>query len=602
MQYPEPIIRSRKIDPEIVALSLKQGAHPVVARILAARPFPASRDIAEIIAPRLMHLDPPNLMADMDAASERIADAVVNRECIGIETDHDCDGQTAHAILQGALTDYFGHPHDKIRSYIGHRIKEGYGLSAALTDRILLDDNRPSLIITADNGSSDEPSIRRLAEAGIDVVVTDHHEVPEEGPPKSALAVVNPTRKGCNYPDPCIAGCMVSWLVAAQTRRVLMERGYLNGNTPSLKDLLDYVAVGTVADCVSIARSRNNRAVVKFGISLIEKGARPCWEVVKPHLPNPFVRSEDLAFKIGPLLNSDGRLSSARGSVDYLLADDVFTARENISKLLEKNERRKKIEKELEEVAMNRALGVFAAGGVSICVLLEEGHPGVHGIVASRVKERFGRPSIMFSPKEGAKELITGSARGVDHFHVRRALQRVSESRPGLMAGFGGHRGAAGLTLQRENFDAFSKAFEIAAREQLSNADVGPVIWTDGFIEPKDLTLGFVDTLKILEPYGREFDSPVFEAVGKILFIRLVGKDKTHAQVTVDIDGGIYKGIWFRIVGKTGDPIPLSIGETVSLIFSLGENHYRNQRTFQLRIIHYRRPADRPGVMQGVQN
>lgn len=584
--FPNPTIKRRTVDRRVERLCLDCGVHPIVARIVAARPFPKACELDHILDPKLSTLSPPRLMADITIAADRIAAAVIGGECIGVETDHDCDGQTSHAVLHSCLTDYFHHPKEKIRSYIGHRIKEGYGLSEKLTDRILSGNPPPTLIITADNGSSDEPSIRRLAESGIDVVVTDHHEIPAEGPPPSAYACVNPTRKECDYPDPFIAGCMVSWLVMAQTRQVLVAKGHLAGDAPNLKGLLDYVAVGTVADCVSIARSHNNRAVVKYGLTLIEKESRPCWSAVKPLLSNTSVRAEDLAFKIGPLLNSDGRLYSAHGSVDYLLSREVAEAKRSVAQLVEKNGQRKAIEKELTTSALEKAVEIVAAGAYSVCIFLEEGHSGVHGIVASRVREKFGRPAIMFSPKAEDRAMLTGSARGVDALHVRDALQHVEDQTPGIIASFGGHRGAAGLSVLRENYKVFCTAFETAVRVQLRASDIGPEILTDGVIGKRDLNLSLVDTLRILEPFGREFDPPVFEARALVMTIRRVGQDKTHAQLSLRIEGTVYQGIWFRMVQNQEDPLPVQADEEVNLVFSVMENNYRNRRSLKIQVIH----------------
>lgn len=278
---PKPKVQNRSIDADQCQRMIEAGLHPVMAKIIASRPIPASSAIDEWLSPSLARLDHPHLMKDMDKAVERIAKAIINKEMIGLETDHDCDGQTSHALLYCAFIDYFNHPSDRIRSYIGHRLNEGYGLSVSVMNRMLADDPRPSLVITADNGSSDEAQIVHLKQAGIDVIVTDHHAIPSEGIPKSAFAVLNPTREDCGYPDPLIAGCMVAWLLMAGVRNELIKLNYLPASAPSLAKLLDYVAVGTIADCVSIARSRNNRAVVNYGLKLINQFSRPCWQALR---------------------------------------------------------------------------------------------------------------------------------------------------------------------------------------------------------------------------------------------------------------------------------------------------------------------------------
>ena len=223
-------------------------------------------DNIEIIDPGLNQLEHPQKLEDLDLAADRIVKAIKNNEIIGIETDHDCDGQTAHAVVYYNLV-RFGVVKRNIRSYIGHRLKEGYGLSAQLTKRILADSPPVSLIITADNGSSDELNIAKLKNEGIDVIVTDHHKIPITGVPRSAYACINPTREYSNYSDCYIAGCMVAWLLMTVVRVKLIEANILKPDFPKLLDSLDFVAVGTMADCVSLANSVNNRvgAILTFG-------------------------------------------------------------------------------------------------------------------------------------------------------------------------------------------------------------------------------------------------------------------------------------------------------------------------------------------------
>ncbi|NCX93801.1 MAG: single-stranded-DNA-specific exonuclease RecJ, partial [Gammaproteobacteria bacterium] len=309
-----PKMIRRKPHLEVLEALTAAGFNPFLARIVAGRIKPGQTfDGVNFLGPKLQVLDHPRSIKDIDKAVSRLVAAIANQEIIAIETDHDCDGQTAHAVMHTALIEIFGVPASKVQSFIGHRMKEGYGLSDAVATRILNAIPRPNVVITADNGSSDEPRIARLKEAGIDVIVTDHHHLPEEGPPKSAYACLNPTREDCDFPDDSIAGCMVAWLLMSALRQALIEAGLLSEKAPSLKGLLDYVAVGTVADCVSLSRSLNNRAVIRAGLQLISQMQRPCWQAILPLLKRPFLRAEDLGFTIGPMLNSDGRLSDAFG-------------------------------------------------------------------------------------------------------------------------------------------------------------------------------------------------------------------------------------------------------------------------------------------------
>jgi single-stranded-DNA-specific exonuclease len=220
-KLPLATIKERAINQALMQQGVQQGLAPILAKLIAARPTPPVHVGAtplDLFHPKLSKLSDPSAMVDIDKAAARVGMAIMNGECIGLETDHDCDGQTAHAILYYNLAQHFRHPAEKIKSYIGHRLEEGYGLSQKVADRILADSPRPTVIITADNGSSDEARIAQLKAQNIDVIVTDHHQIPKEGIPKSAYACLNPTRPDCNFGDPYIAGCMVAWLLMVKVR------------------------------------------------------------------------------------------------------------------------------------------------------------------------------------------------------------------------------------------------------------------------------------------------------------------------------------------------------------------------------------------------
>lgn len=582
---PKPKIKSRTPDLARLQDGLNAGLSPIVAKILASRPLSSALPVLQALSPRLTHLTNPSAMKDIDVAANRIAQAILQGECIGIETDHDCDGQTSHAVLYYNLVYRFLHPKHKIRSYIGHRLTEGYGLSLPVANRIIQDDPKPSVIITADNGSSDEPRIALLKANQIDVIVTDHHEIPAEGCPKSALACLNPTRPDCEFGDPYIAGCMVAWLLMTKTRQKLIEEGYLPENTASLHDSLDFVAVGTVADCVSMARSINNRAVVSYGLRLMEQNTKPCWQALKRIFPNP-LQSEDLAFRIGPLLNSDGRLSTAFGSVSLLLSETESEAQNWIAALQQHNEQRKIIQRDLVQQSIEIAKKQIQQGCFALIIYLEEGHTGVQGIAASRIKELFGRPTIIFAKKLGSDSLITGSVRGPDNFHVREALQYVCNEDPTLLLAFGGHQGAGGLTLKLENLSKFQLLFERATRAKLHNeAELHPIILTEGLLDIKELNLTLIKELAILEPMGREFESPIFEFIGVIEELHSVG-DGTHIRVTLKSDAKTITGIWFSARQHKEKALPVLKGMRVKVAFIPRENIFKNKAKFDMHIVY----------------
>lgn len=584
IEIPKPVIQTKKIEPRVEQEALRMGLHPILAQIVATRPLTSDLPVLKALFPKLKDLSSPFGMKGMEKAAKRVAAAIQAGEIIGIETDHDCDGQTSHAVIYDCLVNHFHHPSEKIRSYIGHRLTEGYGLSEPVVTRILNDSPKVQLLITADNGSSDEPRIKKLKTAEIDVIVTDHHEIPKEGIPESAFACLNPTQLGCEYGDPLIAGCLVAWILMAATRQQLIEQKHLPMDSPSLAGCLDFVAVGTIADCVSMARSVNNRAVVSYGLKLIEKGLRPCWRAIQTTLDSP-LSSEDLGFKVGPLLNSDGRLSTAFGSVSFLLSETDEEAMAWLFTLQDSNAVRKSIQQDIIQKSLHIAKEQMHQGKKSLCIYLEDGHSGIHGIAASRLKDLFGRPTVFFAPKVSAPGLITGSVRGIEKFHVREALQFVSDRSPTLLVSFGGHQGAGGLTIEANNFSLFQDLFEKAVSHQLINETLGPVIWTDGKLCAKDLSLELVDLLNQLEPFGREFEQPIFELMGFVREIRYIG-DGTHARILLESDGHLISGVWFKIRQSQTEHISIQTGDWVRVAFSIKANTFRGNRRFEIYIVY----------------
>lgn len=574
--------RMREFDSATLSQLVDIGMNELNARLIANRVNDPKVALA-MISPSLSNLASPYLMKDMDKAVLRIVRALRNREVIGLETDHDCDGQTSHAILYLGLTEIFGHPKDRVRSYIGHRMEEGYGLSDALVDRIITDEPNPSLVITADNGSTDESRIERLKFHDIDTIVTDHHAIPPEGIPKSAIAVLNPTRSDCDFPDPYIAGCMVSWLLLAAVRRYHIDHGIALKNEIGLVDLLDFVAIGTVADCVSMSKSIINRVVTHFGLNLIRQRKRPCWRIFDEGV----IDSSFLGFTIGPLLNADGRLSDALGSVSFLLEQNHQALCQMYAQLKEQNQVRKQIQKRITDQAYVLAQECYHRGCKTICVYLEDGHAGVHGISASRIKDIFGLPTIIFSPKQGDEAIITGSARSIDGLDLKAVLDCIYASDPTMFVKYGGHSGAAGLTIPKCRFADFVVAFEkaVADKFQLAPELIGPYIDVDMELTAQDLSLENYDNIAQLEPFGRQFEMPVFYSAAYIERIKFVGKGQAHAQIWLEMDGQSFKGIWFfaneiEIAGK------LVSGDKVNVCYALQKETFRGEASLGLNIKH----------------
>lgn len=567
--------------PEIYARLAAQGLHPVAARVLAAR---IPDDAERLAAPGLQLLDDPGHLPDIAPAAAAVAASIIAGDPIGIVSDSDVDGITGHALTREAFR-AFGVPENEVVSFIGHKLLEGYGLSDSVAERILAAAPAPRLIVTIDCGSSDGARISRLAAAGVATIVTDHHEIPREGVPAAAVACVSPARSDSRYPDAAIAGCMVAWLLMCEVRRTLIARGHLPEKAPRLARLLDYVALGTVADCVTLATSANNRAVVRAGLQLIGAGARPCWAAARAFVGDrPVPSAQDLAFSIAPRINARSRLADPLAGLQFLLAPTVDEASRLAQLLDRENEARKAVERELTAVAMERASVPAAAGAVGLAVWLPEGHPGVQGIVASRLVERFGAPAACLSPHWTRAGVASGSARGVDGFHVRDALEHINEHQPGLLRRFGGHRGAGGFEVATDRVDDFLKAFDRAATAQLATRP-GPVIWSDGAIALGDINDAIVSALDELEPYGREFPPAQFELEVTVRSTRVVGAQGNHLQMDVEGPSGrALKAIWFNACAPDEVPPEFDRGRVVRLLVCPTFNHFNGRITVQLQV------------------
>lgn len=582
-----PCLVQRPLNQALYQQALAAGIHPLLARILAGRLEQVQAPLEQLIEPRLKHLVAPHFLKDADLACQRLLQAIQRGERIGILTDYDVDGITSHVVIYRALHEFFQVPAEQLISLIGHRMRDGYGVSDGLVNRILALDIRPDVIVTADCGSSDEPRIARLKAAGIDVLVTDHHALPQEGPPASALAVVNPTRKDCSYPDPTLAGCAVSWLLMSQLRQQLVQSGVLASTTPKLSELLPFVALGTVADCVSLGGSAANRAFVHNGLKLMNASSAPCWQAFRQLQGARFkgFTASVLAFQLGPRINARSRMADPYAALNYLMADHLAEACKQLECLDSDNQDRRFVEGEMTRAAIETAQQQVERGFQSLVAYLEEGHSGVQGIVASRLVERFGRPALVATPGREPGQL-SASVRSVPGVHIRDALQRVDDFHPGLLVRFGGHQGAAGLTLHADQLVSFQQAFEQAVVLQLNGRQLEPTLYTDGELSADLLNLGTQQLLEQLEPFGREFEPPLFEGVFMLEGLRVIGADQTHLRLELAArEGGErYQGIWFRALPEEGAPLPVEPGQQVHLAYQLEANEFRQQTHLQLNI------------------
>lgn len=585
-----PRILQREQHPDVHQAAVEAGYSPLQARILAGRLKGWVGDsIRDHVSPSLSQLDPPDLLPDIATAAARIARAIIEGEHLISASDHDCDGSNSNSIIYTALTDFFNVPKERVHVFLSHRLKEGYGISDTLTDRMLeqlASIPRPAVLVTSDQGSTDEARFKRIKAEGIDIIVTDHHGVPESGPPPSALACVNPNRADSQFPDRAIAGCHVAWLTMCAVRRVLIACQYLPNNAPSLAPLLCWASLGTSADCVSMATSRNNRAILRYGMWLMNNRPRECWKSLAVVSGiNGQIKDMDLSHLFGPRINASGRIDDAKISLQFLVEQDPLLSIEMAQQLNTLNTERKQIQKQLVTEGLDSADEQANAGEPAIVVFYPEGHTGVHGITASRYVEAFGRPVVCFSPKHGQPDIISGSFRSIPGVHIRQALQWVSTAHPDLLLTWGGHEGAAGATIRAPDLEAFTDAFRAAVALQKDPATMGPLIYSDGPLEGPP-TLDDIADIEAIGPYGRDFDPPSFDGRFNVSEVRAVGDGRHLKLVLADDAGQAYQAIWFGARESSEEPMPLRLGQRITVIYQIKENTFRGRTTIDLQIRH----------------
>ena len=338
-----------------------------------------------------------------------------------------------------------------------------------------------------------------------------------------------------------------------------------------------------LADCVDLARSPNNRAVLTRGLALMNApDARPAWRalyaVSKGAGP---ITAATLGFTFGPMINARGRLDCALGAVDLLMCEDEAEAMRLAQGLMEHNAERKQVQSRMLRRLLPLAEGQAQAGRIGLAVFDPDGHPGVHGICAARLVEAFGRPVACFSPRQEGDD-ITASLRTVPGFHVRDALAEIAGAHPDDFIAWGGHAGAGGVTLKRDGLDRFAAAFDAIAARLLSGSAPGPRVWTDGALDERP-SMALLDELAALEPYGRQWESPVFRADGRLLEVRPVG-DGSHLKLSVRIGPDRFDAIWFGAVRE--GVCPVDTGQTVRMAFELDANTFRGETRLQLRVRH----------------
>jgi single-stranded-DNA-specific exonuclease len=545
-------------------LARELSLEPIAARVLACRGLADPGDAERFLASRLADLPDPFLLRGMEAAVARLARAVAGRERIALYGDYDVDGVTSTALLAGFLRAAGG----DVVTYVPHRLVEGYGLNTAAVRRLAAEGAR--LLVSLDCGITSVEEVRAAAELGVDAIVVDHHTVPVALP--AAVAILNPHQPGCDYPYKPLAAVGVVFCLAMALRRRLREAGHFSAERPepNLRGALDLVALGTVADVVPLTGV--NRVLVRWGLEELAGTRRPGLRALKRVAgiaPGAPVTSGQVGFRLGPRINAAGRLDDAGRGVRLLLATDDAGADALADELDRENRSRQEIERAILDEAVAQAEERVRSGARGLVLASERWHQGVVGIVASRLVERYHRPTVLVGVANGVGK---GSGRSIEGFHLYDALAGCS----GHLLRFGGHKHAAGVTVDPAALPAFREAFEAAARSRLADEDLVPRCRIEGRIGADELSDRAALALERLAPYGAGHPEPLFALRGRAARARTVGAGGAHLKVML---GPGLDAIGFAM----GDRLEMCGGEVEAAV-SVGFDDWGGTRKLQLRI------------------
>ncbi|MEW6120946.1 MAG: single-stranded-DNA-specific exonuclease RecJ [Pseudomonadota bacterium] len=559
-----PAITTRPCPDDTRAALEQAGLPPAWARLYAARGVTDPEQIAH----RLNGLLPPSGLLHIERAAVLLADAIATGKRLLIVADYDADGATACAVgvrglrLLGARVDYL----------VPNRIEHGYGLTPEIV--ALAAERQPDLLVTVDNGIAAIAGVAAANARSIPVLVTDHH-LPGDALPDAAC-IVNPNQPGCGFASKNLAGVGVMFYVLLALRAELRARGnYASAAEPDLRALLDLVALGTVADVVKL--DTNNRTLVAQGLArmragLASAGINALFRVAgrDPARATVF----DLGFTLGPRLNAAGRIDDMALGIECLLADDPAAARELAQRLDALNRERRDVEAGM----LDEALAILAtfnpADSHTLVAYQPAWHAGVIGILASRLKDKFHRPTVVFARADHGE--LKGSGRSIPGLHLRDALDLVDKRHPGLIVKFGGHAMAAGLTLAADGHDAFAAAFETVVREWLSPADLDGILETDGELDPAEHSYALAESLD-QAVWGQGFPPPLFTGTFDVAAQRVVGEK--HLKLKLARDGQVFDAMRFF----HPDPLP----GRIRAVYALMPNEFNGQQSLQLKVQHW---------------
>jgi len=568
-------LKLRKVhSTDAIRALIAAGYSQVMARVYAARGIESPEDLDL----QVRQLESFAKLKDIDKGANRLADAIQHGENIAICGDFDADGACGSALLIEGIQDLGG---SRPTLHIPNRITQGYGLSPALAAEIPPDTN---LVITVDNGISSIAGAKAVRDRGFDLIITDHH-LPGETLPKDCAAIINPNQPGCPFPWKGTAGVGVAFYLIAATRAVLRRRGWFQdaSNEPPLSPYLDLVALATVADVAPL--ERNNRIFIAAGLTLIRQGrARPGIMALLSVAggQQEYVNTETLGFLLGPRINAAGRLEDMSQGVELLLCKEKEKAVEIAQELDKLNRERRNIEddirEEAEQIAASKLANNVGKDRYTLCPYDPHWHEGVIGIVASRLRERFHRPTIVFTKAHDGS--IKGSGRSIPNFHLRDAIARVDSLHPGVITRFGGHAAAAGLSLADEKARAtFTQAFEQVARSAIDPADLEEQCLSDGELSPRLICMDTALAIEQGGPWGRGFESPLFHGTFRVQDVQEIRSNTIRCRLKAK-GGETYQAIWFR----HGESQTLEDGQDATILYALSVNRWNNRETLQIRV------------------
>lgn len=562
---------------------------PLLQRIYAARHIGSDKQLSTQLSDVLT----PDSLKGVAQAVELIADTLQAGQRILVVGDFDADGATSSALAVLALREMGAANVDFL---VPNRFEFGYGLTPEIVD--VASQWSPALIITVDNGISSIDGVQAAKQAGINVLITDHH-LPGAHLP-DADAIVNPNQPGCTFASKSLAGVGVIFYVMSALRAQLRREGWFDKQgigEPNMADYLDLVALGTVADVVPL--DQNNRILVEQGLRRIRSGR--CRHGIKALLSVANrtlhrVISSDLGFAVGPRLNAAGRLDDMSLGIQCLMAESDNLAMQIAIQLDGLNRDRKFIEAGMQReamIAMDQLSLHNDALPVGICLYDGNWHQGVIGILASRLKDRYHRPVITFAdatPGDSTDDaMIKGSARSIPGLHIRDALDAVAAQHPQILKKFGGHAMAAGMSLRKKDFQCFSSAFNQHVTHLLDDEDLQPVVLSDGGLELGDFTLDLAQCLRSAGPWGQHFPEPLFDGVFYLLQQRIVGEKHLKLVVALDANGQhLIDAIVFNIDAEFW---PNESVKKAQLAYKLDVNEFRGRESLQL-LVDYIEPVE----------